>query len=98
MKEKKKPAYMMVYECGECGQTSGFSDLDDPRCYYCESTTSLTLISRQELTPEVMAARLKAVTDNMMKNLESAYQSMTDADKAPIADDEKDWEGEMLNL
>jgi len=53
-------------------------------------------ISTQELTPEVMAARLKAVTDSMMKNMEAAFDSMTEEDKASMGD--KDAEGEMLKL
>jgi hypothetical protein len=93
---KQKPQYMVIYRCKACKLESGYTELDVPKCRYCEEETSMELISKQELTPEVMADRLKAVSDSMMKNLESAYQSMPD-DKDLMGDD-KDAEEEMLKL
>lgn len=93
---KQKPQYMVIYRCKTCTLESGYTEQDVPKCRYCDEETSMELISKQELTPEVMAARLKAVSDNMMKNLESAYQSMPD-DQNLLGDD-KDAEGEMLKL
>lgn len=87
---------MVIYRCKACKLESGYTELDVPKCRYCEEETSMELISKQELTPEVMADRLKAVSDSMMKNLESAYQSMPD-DKDLMGDD-KDAEEEMLKL
>ena len=96
-KSRKKPQFMVIYKCGTCDHESGFTELDEPQCRYCREKTTLTLVSKQELTPEVMAARLKAVTDSMMKNLEYAFQSMTDEDKSSFFED-KDGEEEMLKL
>jgi DNA-directed RNA polymerase subunit RPC12/RpoP len=95
--KKPMPQFMMVYKCSTCGLESGYTELDEPACRFCEEKTTMTLESKQELTPEVMAARLKAVTDSMMKNLESAFHSLTEEDKNTLFGD-KDAEGEMLKL
>ena len=88
---------MIVYLCTSCGLESGYTEQDRPECRYCETKTTMTLVSKQELSPEVMAARLKTVTDNMMANLVSAFESMTDEDKKYLSEDE-DPEKEMLLL
>lgn len=95
--EKRKPQYMIVYKCNHCGQESGYTELDVAKCRYCEATEGLEVVSKQELTAEVMAQRLKAVTDNMMKNLESAFQKLPDVDKDALGKD-VDPEEEMLKL
>ena len=58
------------------------TELKEPMCFYCEeaSPSDLVLISQKPLTPEVMAERLKTVTDNMMKNLQLAFESRPDDD------------------
>lgn len=88
---------MLIYRCPACGQEAGFTELDKPHCRYCESKNALELISKRELTPEVMAERLKSVADNMMKNLEQAYETMDDSDKEAFGET-KDAEEEMLKL
>lgn len=96
--QKPKPKYMIIYRCNSCNQESGFTELDKPVCRYCDDIkSSMELVSKKELTPEVMAERLKAVSDNMMKNLESAFQVMPDLDKDALGTD-KDPEEEMLKL
>jgi hypothetical protein len=94
--EKQKPQFMIVYKCSACGQESGYTELDKPSCRFCEAEDSLEIVSKKELTPEVMAERLKAVTDNMMKNIESAYQTLPDFEKGEMGD--KDPEEELLKL
>jgi hypothetical protein len=96
-REKQKPQFMIVYKCTACGMESGFTELDKPMCRFCDATDGLEMVSKQELTPEVMAARLKAVTDNMMNNLESAFQALPDVDKNALGED-VDPEEEMLKL
>ena len=85
MSENKKeiPKFMMVYRCNKCGQESGMTELKEPMCFYCEEATpeDLVLVSQKPLTPEVMAERLKTVTDNMMKNLQHAFESRPDDDE-----------------
>jgi len=97
MKKEMPPKFMMIYLCSSCGLESGYTENDKPVCRYCDATTSMKLISKQELTPEVMAARLKKVTDNMLFNLQSAFESMTEDDKKLFPQD-KDAEKEMLLL
>jgi DNA-directed RNA polymerase subunit RPC12/RpoP len=94
---KQKPHYLILYKCNACGQESGFTELDVPQCRYCKSNAQMQEISKQELTPEVMAARLKAVTNNMMKNMESAFQTLPDLDK-DVMGENVDAEEEMLKL
>lgn len=94
--EKQKPQFMIVYKCSTCGQESGYTELDVPSCRYCKIEDSLEMISKKELTPEVMAERLKAVTDNMMKNIESAYQTLPEYEKGTTGD--SDPEEELLKL
>lgn len=95
--EKPKPRYMVIYRCNSCNQESGFTELDEPVCRYCDANGSMGLVSKKELTAEVMAARLKEVSDNMMKNLESAFQVLPDLDKDALGEN-TDHEGEMLKL
>lgn len=95
--KKPKPRYMVIYRCNSCKQESGFTELDEPACRYCDAKGSMELVSKKELTPEVMAARLKEVSDNMMKNLESAFQVMPDLEKDVLGDN-TDAEEEMLKL
>jgi len=94
--EKQKPEFMIVYKCEACGLESGYTELDKPKCRFCEGNGTMTIVSKQELTAEVMAARLKAVTDSMMKNMEMAFDSMTEEGKISMGD--QDAEGEMLKL
>lgn len=81
MKEKNDPPkFIVVYHCGICNKESGFSDQDEPICQYCDADSQMTLVSKEPITPELIAARLKASTDNMMRALRGAYESMPDAD------------------
>lgn len=95
--EDRKPLYMIIYKCSACGQESGFTELDSPRCRYCDSKEHLEVISKQELTAQVIAARLKATSDNMMKNMENAFQSLPDLDKDVLGKN-VDPEEELLKL
>jgi len=97
MKKEMKPKFMMIYLCSSCGLESGYTENDKPVCRYCETKTRMELISKQELSPQVMAARLKTVTDNMLSNLVSAFESMTEEDKKLFPPD-SDPEKEMLLL
>jgi len=72
------------------------SDLEEPKCFYCDESSALTLVSKEPITPESLAARLKASTDNMMNALRGAYGVMS---KEDVADETgKDPEKEMLEL
>ncbi len=95
--EKPKPHYMVIYRCNSCKQESGFTELDVPSCRYCDANDSMELVSKKELTAEVMAARLKEVSDNMMKNMEGAFHAMPDTEK-DIFGENTDAEEEMLKL
>ena len=75
----------MIYRCIKCGLESGYTELDAPSCRYCDESTEMTLISKDPLTPELMANRLKTLADNMMKNLESAYETFSDEEKQMLA-------------
>jgi hypothetical protein len=88
---------MVIYRCNSCKQESGFTELDEPACRYCDGTGSMELVSKKELTAEVMAARLKEVSDNMMKNLESAFQAVPNLEKDALGEN-VDAEEEMLKL
>ncbi len=88
---------MVIYQCLNCGKESGYTELDSPKCRYCGFNTSMVEISRKKFTAEVMAARLKQLTDSMFKNLQSAFEVMTDEDKKHFPDD-MDPEKEMLLL
>ncbi len=97
---KKLPQFMMIYRCTKCGQESGMTELKEPMCYYCEEATDpsdLVLVSQKILTPEVMAERLKAVTDNMMKNLRLAYEARPEDDESD-SESGIDAEHELLKI
>jgi len=97
MKKEIPPKFMLIYLCASCGLESGFTEQDNPVCRYCDKKTKMELISKQELSTEVMAARLKTVTDRMFSNLQSAFESMTEEDKE-LFSEELDPEKEMLLL
>jgi hypothetical protein len=96
-RDKKRPLFMRIYKCNSCSQESGFTELDEPICRYCDAKDSLVLISEQELTAEVMAIRLKEVADKMMNNMKSAFDAMDDSAKDAFGEG-KDTEEEMLKL
>lgn len=93
--DRPKPQFMLLYRCISCGQESGFTENDEPQCRYCDSSEGMELVSRKELTPEVLAERLKALADNMMKNLQSAYASMASED---MEMGDEDPEKELLKI
>jgi len=95
--KKKKPRFMMIYRCASCGMDSGFTEKEKPVCRYCDVKKDMTLISKKEITPEVMAERLKELSDRMFSNLRSAFESMTEEDKVAFPEDE-DPEKMMLTL
>lgn len=71
---------------------------ETPKCYTCEATVGMKEISRQELTPEVLEARLKKTTENMFNNLLAAYEAMSEEDKKNYFAGDTDAEKEMLLL
>lgn len=80
---------MIIYRCEDCDQESGYTELNTPKCRFCKKTR-MKLVSKQELTPEVLAARLVVTTDNMMKNLEAALNILPSGDP--------DAEGDLLRI
>ncbi len=99
---KEKPKFMLIYRCIKCGLESGYTELDAPSCRYCDESTEMTLVSKDPITPELMANRLKTLADNMMKNLQSAYETFSDEEKqmldAAEANAEKEAEAELMDL
>ena len=93
---KQIPQFMIIYKCAVCGLDSGYTELDVDVCRYCDEPTELTMVSKKELTPEVLEQRIKETSGNMFNNLLSAFENMTDADKAKFGD--VDLEKEMLLL
>lgn len=94
---RRKPKYMIVYRCEECGHESGYTELDRPKCRYCKTSSPMTMISKQELSPKVIADRLRKSTDNMMKNLEKAFEMLPQVGNDILGPD-KDAETELLKL
>ena len=96
-----KPEFMVVYLCSKCELDSGMTELDEPKCYYCmhteEGAGELKLISKEKITPEAIAYRMKVAADRIMENLSSAYDSMDDELKDMELDGE-DFEKKMLEL
>src|SRR5438309_5212923 len=78
---KKKPKYMMVYRCLNCGLDSGYTENEKPVCRHCEDRQEMKLISRKEITAKVMSDRLNELSERMYSNLQSAFEKMTDEDK-----------------
>lgn len=74
----KKPQFMLTYLCLNCNFDFAISDTDKPRCFYCDAKDGFKLLSREKITPEVIAARLKKVSDRLMDNLKSAYEAGKD--------------------
>ena len=49
------------------------TELEKPRCFYCDINQGFEIIKKQELSPKVMVARLKLSTDRVVDNLKKAY-------------------------
>jgi len=64
---------MITYDCSSCGQDFAVTEFQKPVCFYCQAQVGFTIAKKEKLTPVVMAARLKLVTDRMMENLQKAY-------------------------
>jgi hypothetical protein len=96
-KKKSPPKYLIIYACGFCGQDCGYTEREKPKCRFCGKRTGLTVVSKQLITPEVMTARLKTVTDRMMDSLIGAYEELPKAGENMVAEG-KDSETELLKL
>ena len=70
-----KPKFMITYLCRKCGFDFAITELDKPKCFYCESSKDWEIVKKQKLTPEVMSERLKLVADRMMENLKKAHSA-----------------------
>ena len=79
---KKSPLYMIIYECPECALKSGYTELDIPVCRYCKNEKGMLEVSKTKISAEVMSNRLKELSASMLNNLQSAFETMTEADKA----------------
>ncbi|MBS4027381.1 MAG: hypothetical protein KGZ58_01990 [Ignavibacteriales bacterium] len=77
---KQKPQFMCIYLCEKCKMDSGYTELDKPVCRFCDRPTTMTLVSKKELSAEVLAERLKQTTDRMMQNLTGAYEAFDEDD------------------
>ena len=71
----KSPEYMVTYLCLKCNIDSARTELDPPECFSCGNMDAETMqiLEKKKITAEVMAERLKKVTDRMMENLKGAY-------------------------
>lgn len=69
---------MVTYVCNKCGQDFARTELDKPVCFYCEAEGDCEIVNKQEITPEIIAERLKLVNERMMENLKKAYMNKPD--------------------
>lgn len=76
MGKNSKPKFMITYQCLECGMDFAVTEKDWPRCFYCDSQRDYLILTKEKITPEVMARRLKIVTDRMMENLQKAWETV----------------------
>jgi len=89
--------YLVTYRCDECGMESAFAENDPFKCRFCDKVTSMTVVHKQEITPQLLEDRIKALSESMLTNLQKAYQQMTEDDKE-LFPDGQDAEKEMLVL
>lgn len=77
----KSPEFMVTYLCLKCNIDSARTELDPPECFSCGNMDAalMQILEKKKITPEVMAERLKKVTDRMMENLKAAYFAGKDA-------------------
>ena len=92
----KKPFYVLMGLCNSCGLDSMFPEDAELICNYCGSN-DLKLSERSEATAQLLEQRLKELSDRMLLNLQSAYESMSEEDKAGFPGG-KDAEKELLEL
>jgi DNA-directed RNA polymerase subunit RPC12/RpoP len=93
----EKVNYLITYRCNLCGNDSSFSESDEASCRYCDTPSIMTMISKQEATPQLMEERIKALSESMLSNLQQAYQNLSAEDMANFPA-EKDPEKELLLL
>lgn len=75
---KSEPKFMIIYLCSNCGLDFGRHELEAPVCFNCGAAEDHTVISRQELTPEVIAERVKLTSNRMYENLQKAWDTRPD--------------------
>lgn len=92
----KKTVYVLTGQCNSCGLDSMFPEEAELKCNYCGSM-ELKISERKEATAQLLEQRLKELSDRMFSNLQSAYDSMTEEDKAAFPEG-KDAEKELLML
>src|ERR1051326_7100436 len=97
-KKKERPEFMYIYKCTACGYDSGNLDEHAPEaCKYCDEKGTMQLAEKKRITPELMADRLKELSERMFKNLQLAFESLSEEDKAAFPKD-IDPEKQMLLL
>lgn len=85
--KKKNPQFILIYQCQSCNLDSGFTELDrQVHCYYCGRNSEMKLISKQVLTEEAVANRLKIITDRLFNSLSPAYGRLEEQ-KNVVAED-----------
>src|SRR5438105_3920327 len=89
--------YLLTYRCEECGMESAFAEKDPAKCRYCDKETLMVVVNKQEITPQLLEDRIKALSESMLSNLEQAYHHMTE-DEKELFPDGQDAEKEMLVL
>jgi hypothetical protein len=97
MSKKSKPEFIITYRCTVCHEECRFTEQDKPICRYCEVKTEMTFMSKDKITPELISANLKASTERMYSNLQSAFEMMGEEDAIHFPDG-SDPEKEMLLL
>lgn len=74
MEKKPTPKFLVTYLCRVCGWDFAASELTTPRCTRCRAEENFTEVSREELTLDVMEARMQRVADRLLQNLAKAYE------------------------
>lgn len=82
---------MITFLCPRCNLDSAMTERDKLKCFGCDNTKNLTIIKKEKLSIEVMAARMKLVNDRLMSSLQGAYF-------AGKEDDDFDDEAMLLQL
>ncbi|MBU2213547.1 hypothetical protein KKC44_03520 [Patescibacteria group bacterium] len=71
---KKKSGFIVTYLCGRCGFTFARPDTEKKlKCSMCDAKGPHTEIEREVLTRESLFKHLNKSLENMMSNLEGAY-------------------------
>ena len=70
-----KPKFIITYFCQKCGFDFAITELDKPKCFYCDSYKNWKIVKKQKFSLKNLAGRMKLVNERLKSSLKGAYKA-----------------------